>query len=574
MKRWTLALLLFTLTGCDLFGPNIATLEIVPGDTMFVAGTGTQLKLIARDEEGFKLDDPANVVWTSAGRGLALSSSGFIRASEFGEAVITARVDEVFATATFRVNPRIDLKARAVYINQVIQNPDRPVPLIPGRDGLFRLFVVVDEEHYYMDPVKARVQLGGIDTVLVQESQVLRSSLDEGQLRFSYNMFIPKEMITPGLYAEIEYDPFDEIDGIEGRELIEFEVAEHLPLYRQTIVPFISTAHPRREVTEWVDDFSYDSESAWPVRTFIPQSREGTEFIKHELVSSDLNLPGGYNNWLKWLTEVEVIRQVEGGNGYYYGVQVVPSRSAIKGIGYRGGSPVSAGDTDGYTFAHEVGHNMSLGHAPCRVQYADENYPYTGGRIGQWGFDVEQMKLRSPIIHTDYMGYCPDETNWVSDYHFRISLRERYREDRARVAEEPVILLWGSITDREFEPAFRLTSLPTPEDPQGPYLAEGFSDSGERVFAHRFSPNIIAESNHESFMVAVPVAVSTAITSVTISGPSLSMTLTDGSVPRMIIERGPNGQVRAIRRDYQGLLKTRSPLGDLVSTGLPILQRR
>ena len=37
--------------------------------------------------------------------------------------------------------------------------------------------------------------------------------------------------------------------------------------------------------------------------------------------------------------------------------------------------------------AHELGHNFSLRHAPCRVNDVDPRYPWPNGNIGVWGYD-------------------------------------------------------------------------------------------------------------------------------------------------------------------------------------------
>jgi hypothetical protein len=81
------------------------------------------------------------------------------------------------------------------------------------------------------------------------------------------------------------------------------------------------------------------------------------------------------------------------------------SRASI-GLGYR--------DTEG-TFVHEVGHSLGRPHAPCGgVDGAEAAFPYSGGGIGSWGYDLANNALRNPSTYTDMMGYC--DPVWISDY--------------------------------------------------------------------------------------------------------------------------------------------------------------
>lgn len=80
------------------------------------------------------------------------------------------------------------------------------------------------------------------------------------------------------------------------------------------------------------------------------------------------------------------------------------------GVGFSG--PESAN-----TAAHEVGHAHGRAHAPCGTSDADSKYPYSGGTIGSWGYDLVNKKLFSPATYKDFMGYC--SPTWISDYTFK-----------------------------------------------------------------------------------------------------------------------------------------------------------
>ena len=71
------------------------------------------------------------------------------------------------------------------------------------------------------------------------------------------------------------------------------------------------------------------------------------------------------------------------------------------------------------TMAHELAHTMGRSHAPCgKPAGVDEDFPYKGGGIGVFGFDLVKKKLFDPAAYyRDLMGYCGPE--WISDYTYR-----------------------------------------------------------------------------------------------------------------------------------------------------------
>ena len=98
------------------------------------------------------------------------------------------------------------------------------------------------------------------------------------------------------------------------------------------------------------------------------------------------------------------------GLGFVGGPSDEWAHSAI-GIGF-------GGDTSVETAVHELGHNHGREHAPCGgVSGADGNYPYSGAKIGSWGFNLLSGQLYSPNDHVDMMSYC--DPAWISDYNFQ-----------------------------------------------------------------------------------------------------------------------------------------------------------
>jgi hypothetical protein len=103
------------------------------------------------------------------------------------------------------------------------------------------------------------------------------------------------------------------------------------------------------------------------------------------------------------------------------------------------------------TVVHELGHAHGLPHAPCvprggSIQGADTKFPYTGGKIGSWGWDSRTSKLMSPATYVDVMSYC--EPTWISDYNYeKIATRCKAVNTAARIffSEELAPVQWNGI---------------------------------------------------------------------------------------------------------------------------------
>lgn len=89
------------------------------------------------------------------------------------------------------------------------------------------------------------------------------------------------------------------------------------------------------------------------------------------------------------------------------GDPAAPNGGTAVGIGY-------TGDTSARTFSHELGHVYGSQHSPCNTT-GDPDYPYSGGRIGVWGYDLSSGALMPPS-DLDLMSYCTPY--WISDYVF------------------------------------------------------------------------------------------------------------------------------------------------------------
>lgn len=214
---------------------------------------------------------------------------------------------------------------------------------------------------------------------------------------------------------------------------------------------------------------------------------------------------------------------------YYYGF--IPKRtSGLAGMGYRPGNAAVGFDLPNSptavkeTLLHELGHNLSLRHAPCGGPSGpDPNFPYANAAMGAgnrfiWGYDADAARFIDPTptsVH-DVMSYCAG--NWFSDYNYRLMQVYLSPADRtaaanteralaAAAAPQELLLVSGEIdaTGLRLNPmkaALGTTRLP--ED--GPYLLRITTQAGA-VVEMRFATREVdhqAELQRFGFAMAHP----------------------------------------------------------------------
>ena len=102
----------------------------------------------------------------------------------------------------------------------------------------------------------------------------------------------------------------------------------------------------------------------------------------------------------------------------------VPSK--VGGVSYVAGR-VSVAQPHSVSVAHELGHNLSLAHAPgCSAPNPD---PRATSVVGAWGYDFDMGRVVSPFT-PDLMTWC--DPVWISGYHFTKSLTFRRATGAAR----------------------------------------------------------------------------------------------------------------------------------------------
>ena len=571
------------------------TLVITPFDTLVTEGDQGRFTATVLDINGDVIPGPPSWAlpeWGVRPPVLDIKPDGSYTAIGGGKPSVTAQVAGLQARVFLRINPLdVQLTAGTMYLNQGAQNLEGTVPILAGRPALLRVFPLGDETSFfeprarvtfYMDGEE--VHSAGMDPVVGE----IPTDINETALDRSFNVIIPGSIVRPGLQMVVELDPDGVVPAAPGSTLripesgaMDLEVVE-LPVFYLTIVPTIMNPHPDESVLDWTRGVTAESDKVADVGALMPVS--DMEVIVHEPCYSNVERRNDGGGWSAWLREITLLWELEGQIGYYYGVAGLPYGSGVVGQGNLPPTGTLVGASVGWpnkrTLAHEVGHSMSLRHAPCGgAGGPDPSFPYSDGSIGIIGYDVGRRTMLHPRTYSDLMSYC--RPYWISDFSFSKALRHRIlTEDPLVVArreatpEESTLILWGSAGDGELllEPAFQVVGKPRVPAQSGPYRLEGLGEGGRLAFSFDFAPIPVEHGGaHFSFAIPYDLDRDGVLERVVLSGPEGEFELGPSSTdPMAIIINRSSGQVRAILRDWQGVGAVAD--GDteiLVSTGLP-----
>ena len=467
----------------------------------------------------------------------------------------------------------------AAYLVQVVQSRSHAVPLVAGEKALLRVFVTAAKEtEEGIPPVRAIFFVDGDETHRVDipaKSTPIPTEVDEGKLSKSANVEIPGRIVEPGLEMVIEIDPDGTLDddlGVpkripeEGRMAVEVRKMPDLDL---TAVPFLWTEDPDSAILDAVDDMEDDPDGddlLEDTRILLPVV--GIGVVAHEAVASTSN------DAIDLLLETEAIRVLEGGDGHYVGMM---SGSVTSGAGVAfapGRSSFSVPDAG--VLAHELGHNMSLEHAPCgSPAWPDPLFPDRRGRIGAWGYDFRSGRVVAPH-KPDLMSYCSPQ--WIGGYHFGNALRHRLSDEGEPGAPEPSLLLWGGVDpdgDPFLNPAFVADAPAALPDSAGAYTVTGWDAGGGVLFSLSFAMPVVQSEREagSAFVVALPVRPgwAGALAAVALSGPGdASATLdADSDRPMAILIDRHTRRVRAVLRNVPAPPAVGDGMEVLFSRGIP-----
>lgn len=441
----------------------------------------------------------------------------------------TASVTSAASFTRNSASSSLDLFVDGWYLTQSVQDYTGTVPLVANRDGLLRVFVRANGTNAAQPQVRVTLS-GGAPTDIPAPSSAVPVTMDEGTLGTSWNLPVSGALIQPGMTIALQILPgataqADTTDdalptpATPAVNAVKPFNAVLVPVYQVQNGSTGYVTDGSRSLDDWLDRF----QRMYPVQnlgTEVHASLGSTYFYTGPALTAD------GSNWEALLLDIEAKRTAEGSSAYYYGVVAVPYSSGVAGLGLLG-TPVAVGwDKTGYldggnypeVYAHEVGHNLGHLHAPCPAPPSDSapgnidpDYPYAGGSIGVWGWDVgSPTSLRSPGNYWDIMSYC--SPLWISDYTYRNTLAFRAASaigDVVGAAPRDCLLVTGRVKDGQvrLDPAFMVNTVPR-VPASGSHLLQIQDAQGNTLREIPFEPAEVTDlpgtpSGH--FVLAVPL---------------------------------------------------------------------
>lgn len=320
-------------------------------------------------------------------------------------------------------------------------------PIIPKRPALVRVHARVPPKTK-VPRLSAELRIvtpGKKDVVVTDGPRTVSSAKpDDTALTSTFNFELEADQLNPGAKLRVIFsDPTGEdtttlrFPAEDGNDL-DLNVGELAPKLKVTFVPVRYKADGSNRLPDLDDQTVEDYKQA--LYKMYPVSE--VEFTMRDALDWPLTVEPSGKGWDTLLQAIMKTRQTDKvpDDVYYMGIfnpaateQEYCRRGCVLGV-----APASMnfGATDavdtrsamvvGYpserahgTMAQELAHAMGRLHAPCGGPAAiDDKYPYSGGGIGVFGYDLVKKELIDPDTRVfDFMSYC--NPVWVSDYTFK-----------------------------------------------------------------------------------------------------------------------------------------------------------
>lgn len=285
----------------------------------------------------------------------------------------------------------------------------------------------------------------------------LPTTINPAELTQTHRATVPANWVVAGMEVRLQADPSNQIgesNEADNRLTVKpaVGIGTVLPL---TLVPVVQPGQASQPTLPSVDLLR----DMLPVREVQATTRAPFSY--------GTTLSNASGDWSSLLSAIRSLRTSDGSSRYYYRVVRVGYSSGIAGIGYIG-FPVSAGwdfsSSAARIMVHEIGHNLGRGHAPCNVA-GEADYPYPGGSIGTWGYNLASGTLFNPAQYKDVMSYCSPQ--WISDYMYErmqtfLEARPSSAQLQSLQVVQEVLLVSGRIRDGQVElnPLGKMQAVP------------------------------------------------------------------------------------------------------------------
>ena len=333
------------------------------------------------------------------------------------------------------------VKVPVVSGGELVSPASRKAPVVAKRGGMIRVYVQPDAS-WTPKEVTAELRLvaEGTKFPIIRDTKRISGPSREEDPTSTFNLEVPGESLPAGVTFQVALTAPDGqkaemVESSEGRYPRDGEFAslgaEVAGKLRVVLVPVKYDADGSGR-TPPLGAAELELYKKRMMRLYPTSEVELTAHAPMPWDGQIANNGNGFPNVLRAITQLRSKDGVDK-DVYYYGL-LAPKASMAA---YCGGGCVTGlsavvdnandssmrasigigfgNDESANTMAHEIGHAHGREHAPCGgPQGVDPRFPYQGGSIGAWGYDIFEKTLIEPSKGRDIMGYCRNE--WVSDY--------------------------------------------------------------------------------------------------------------------------------------------------------------
>ena len=466
---------------------------------------------------------------------------------------VVSNGDWVTETNTCTASPSVSaarISSIGLAQSHLFLSTDSALVLIPGKQALVMVNVITTNTAQ-PKPI-GRVRVETATGVLVREINLTLPTRaipavvpDAPAFTTAYSAVLPAELVTKGMQLRIS------LDNGQAASMVNPRIGGGIPMNVVAVPIQMGT-----EIGQVLAGAGDDLQAVMPVQSVNYSTRAS--------YASKVGLPTDEAQWgsamISVLFEMANLYALEGSpaNTTYYGF--LPKRTFGQvGLGFLSGNAAVGFDYPAdrqpvmETMIHEIGHNLSLIHAPCGGP-VNVDYPYVGGFLGApgryiWGYNSKSATFTDPrnTQNHDIMSYCAGTT--FSDYNYRLMQTFITPTDKLVINAgvqapvttvttvtpvtdalandtHPLVVISGRLDDGkvQLEPVKSMFGKPKLLK-SGPYVLRVVGDKG--TFDYPFSPmSVDHDAKLLPFVLTIPSP-----------GAILSLSIHKGGVP--LIVRAP-----------------------------------